>query len=194
MNSFLVRVKHLFIRPQEEWKAIHEERPTYGTLLCGYVALLAAIPPFAAVVERLTFGRNLEHALPIARVLTMNALWYCVIIANMVLTASVLTAVVFSKESRWLNPRALQLAIFSFTPLFVVTIPLLFPYMMWLLYPAVLYSVYLLYLGIRTLTNASIGKAVGFAVLSLLISGAVIGALDGAEYMLETFVAGKLHV
>ena len=192
MNRFLLRVKNILVRPREEWKVIQEERTTYRKLVNGYVAIIAMVPPLSAVAERLTFGRGIAGSSPLGQVLVLNALWYFMIIVNMVITSAVITAVVFSKEP-WFSLRGLQLASFSFTPLFLVGIPAILPRLNWLFYPSIVYSIYLLYLGIRTMTGAGQVKAVARAAVSFFAAVLIIGTLSGLEYVLESFLVTKVQ-
>ncbi len=191
MNSFLLRVKNILVRPQQEWKVIQEERTTYGKLIGGYVTIIAAVPPLSAVAERLIFGRGIAGSSPLGQVLVLNVLWYFMIIINMVITSAVITAVVASKEPWWFSLRGLQLASFSFTPLFLAGIPAIVPRLNWFFYPSIVYSIYLLYLGIRTMTGAAQGKAAARAAVSFFAAVLIVGALSGLEYMLESFLVSK---
>ena len=99
-----------------------------------------------------------------------------------------ITAVATSGEPRRLSLRGLRLASFSFTPLFLAAVPAIIPRLTWLFYPAIAYSLYLLYLGIRTMTGAAQGKAVARAVISFFTAVLIVGGLNGLEYMLESFL------
>ena len=193
MKSFLLRVKNILVQPREEWKVIQEERTAYGKLINGYVAIIAAVPPLSAVAARLLFGRGIAGSSPLGQVLALNVLWYFMIIINMVITSAVITAVVTSKEPWWFSLRGLQLASFSFTPLFLAAIPAIIPRLTWFFYPSIAYSLYLLYLGIRTMTGAGQGKAAARAALSFFAAVLIVGALNGLEYMLESFLVSKAH-
>jgi hypothetical protein len=191
MKGFLLRVKNILVRPQEEWKVIQEERTTYWQLIGGYVAVIAAVPPLSALAERLIFGRGIVGSSPLGHVLALNVLWYFMIIINMVITSAVITAVVTSKEPCWFSLQGLQLASFSFTPLFLAGVPAIIPRLNWFFYPSIVYSIYLLYLGIRTMTGAGRGKAVARAVVSFFAAALIVGALNGLEYMLESLLVAK---
>lgn len=192
---FLRRIKNLFVHPGDEWLTIKEENRTCRNLLLGYVAVLTAIPPVSAVLERVIINReavsNAVHS-PLRYVLAANAVWYFVILANMIITAAVINALVMPRDSGWMSARGLQLAGYSYTPLFLVGILIIIPRLAWLLYPAVLYSLYLLYLGIRTMTGVEKGKAAWRALASFLVAAVIVGALNTLEYMVESFVAGKV--
>ncbi|OGW42484.1 MAG: hypothetical protein A2010_00855 [Nitrospirae bacterium GWD2_57_9] len=195
MREILQRMKNILLRPRAEWELIKQEQTSLRKLFGGYGALMAAVPPVAALVERFLFNRgivsNAVHS-PFLYVITTNLLWYLVILANILITATIITVIVASKEPGWVSLRGLQLATYSYTPLFLVAMLAVIPRLGWLIYPAILYSLYLLYLGIRSITGAPQGKAAWDAVASFLVTGVVVGILNGLEYMLESFVASKV--
>jgi hypothetical protein len=190
MKDILLRIRNILLRPGEEWKVIKEEETTPRTMLAGYLAVIAVVPPAAAVLERVFLGGSVAGRQPVGYVITTNILWYLVIILNMVITAAVFTAI-FTPRERWLSPAGLKLT-YSFTPVFLVSALLLAPRMVWLLYVAILYSVYLLYLGVRSLTDVAPGKAALSAFGSFIAAALIIGLLNGLEYMLESFVMSKV--
>lgn len=188
MTGLLLRIRNILFRPQQEWHAIRDEAATYQQILFGYVAVLAAVPPSAAVLERLLFGAKVAGSQPLGYVLAANLLWYLVIILNMVITAVVFTAMIISSERRWTDLRGLKLAAYSFTPLFLVSGIVIVPRLNWLIYGAILYSIYLLTLGIVTMIQSGKGKSAWLAVASCLAAGVIVGFLNGLEYMLESYI------
>lgn len=195
MREVLLRIRNILVKPRDEWQIIKEEKISYGNLITGYCALISAVPPIAAVMERFIFNRGIvSNAVqsPFGYVIASNLLWYLVIMVNVIITGAVITALVIRKEPGWVSLPGLQLASYSYTPLFLVGILIIIPRLAWLIYPAILYSLYLLFLGIRTLTGLSQRKAVAYAVASFLVAGVIVGVLNGMEYMLESFIANKV--
>lgn len=195
MSGVPLRIRNLLVKPRDEWQVIKEERTTYGNLITGYCALISVIPPVAAVLERFIFNRGIvSNAVqsPFGYVIATNLLWYLVIMVNLIITGAVITAVVTPKDPGWTSLRGLQLASYSYTPLFLVGLLIIVPRLAWLIYPVILYSLYLLYLGIRTMTGLSLRKAAAYAVVSFLAAGLIVGTLNGMEYMFESFLANKV--
>ena len=193
MSGVLLRIRNILVKPRDEWQVIKEEKTTYGNLITGYCALISAIPPIAAVMERFIFNRGIvSNAVqsPFGYVMATNVLWYLVIMVNVIITGVIITAIVAKKEPGGLP--GLQLASYSYTPLFLVGILIIIPRLAWLIYPAILYSLYLLFLGIRTMTGLSQRKAAAYAAVSFLAAGLIVGTLNGMEYMLESFIANKV--
>jgi Yip1 domain len=189
---FLERVKNILVRPGSEWEVIREEKTSYTALVIGYLGIIAVLPPLSAILQRVVFGNGIAGKQPVMYVLATNVVWYLVILVNMLITAVVITAVSSRDEAGWIGLRGFKVAVYAFTPAFLVSILIIIPRMNWFIYPAVLYSLYLLYLGIRSQFGAARGKAVWYAVTSLGAAGLILGALNLFEYMLESFVTGKI--
>lgn len=193
--KFILRMKNMIIRPDNEWQTIKIEETSRAKVLAGYCAPLAAIPPVVVVADRFISGRNIVsnavHS-PFVYVLATNMVWYLVIILNMVITGMVITAVASRERSEWLGLRGLQLAVYSFTPLFLVSSLIVILKFNWLVYGAIVHSVYLLYLGIRTLYDAEKKKAAWDAAVSFTAAGVILGMLNMFEYMLESYIAGRV--
>ncbi|MGE5172635.1 MAG: Yip1 family protein [Betaproteobacteria bacterium] len=191
MNALLLRVKNILIRPRHEWQAIKDEPATYAGIIFRYVGFLAAVPPAAAVVGKVVFDRgivgNAVHN-PLSYVIAANILWYIMIIVNVLITGAVITAVAAAFGSAWSGLRGLKIAAYSFTPLFIVGVPIVIPRLGWLAYVAIAYSVYLVYLGINSLLEIKQGKAAWHAIASFLTAGAIVGTLNMFEYMLESYL------
>ncbi len=191
MTGVLLRIRNILLRPAREWQVIKEERTTPKEILLRHVAALAAVPPVCAVLDRILFGGRIAGSQPLGYVVTTNLVWYLVIIANIVITSVVFTAIIASSEHRRMEREGLQLAAYSFTPLFLVPVVMIAPRLSWMIYLTIVYSVYLLTLGIRALTTAGKGRAAWLAAVSVALVATIVGILNGLEYMLESFVLEK---
>ncbi len=195
LNAFLIRVKNILVHPRDEWQIIKEESSTSKKVIIGYVAAMAALPPVSAIAGRFIFDRGVvDNAVhnPLAYVIAANILWYIMIIVDVLITGAVVTAVAATVESAWIGLRGLKIAAYSFTPSFIVGVPIVIPRLGWLVYVAIAYSVYLVYLGINSLMEIRQGKAAWYAIVSFLTAGALVGMLNMFEYMLESYLARTL--
>jgi hypothetical protein len=195
MTALLKRVRDILLRPGAEWLVIKDEPATYGSVIAGYVAPLAAIPPAAAVLGRFVFDRNIPDsalALSLNYLLFTNLLWFGMNIISVMITGAVITAIMAATESRWSGVRGLQIAAYSFTPLFIAGFLASIPNMAWSLAPAVVYGVYILYRGTTALTTIQGMKAAWFTVVSFLAAAVIVGVMNMFEYMLETFVVRRV--
>ena len=195
MKALLGRVRNILLRPGVEWRVIKDEPASYPNVIVRYVAPLAAIPPAAAVLGRFVFDRNIPDSalsLSLNYLLFTNLLWFGMNIVSVMITGTVITAIMAATESRWRGVRGLQVAAYSFTPLFIAGFLASIPFMAWSLAPAVVYGVYILYQGTRALTTIQGTKAVWFTGVSFLAAAVIVGVMNMFEYMLESFVARRM--
>jgi hypothetical protein len=197
MRSLLDRVKNLLIRPAAEWQAIRNEPAAYITILVRTVLPLAAIPPLASIAGRILLDRSIpDSALSSSTsyVLVTNLVWYGMYVVNIVITGIVIAAVLGAADSRWSGIRGFTIAAYSFTPLSLAGLFAVIPSLGWTLYSAILYGIYLLYLGITLLADVPKTKAALYALSSFLGAAVIVGVMNLSEYMFESFVARKLFL
>jgi hypothetical protein len=192
MKAFLIRAKNILISPKNEWHAIKDEPATYKQVIAGYVAVLAAVPLAISAIEIIAFGSGVKHGdrfASIGSLFMRYALWYVMIVVDIVILGAIITAFVTPGGSQQDGRAGLKVAAYSATPLFMVGIVVSIPGMGWLAYGAVLYCVYLLYLGIRSLLDMEHRKAAWYAVASFMAAGVIIGVLNLFEYLFESYLA-----
>src|SRR5512134_2009597 len=96
MKALLRRARNILLRPGAEWLAVKDEPATYGGVITGYVAPLAAAPPAAAVVGRFVFDRNIPDSalsLSLNYLLFTNLLWFGMNIVSVMITGAVVAAI-----------------------------------------------------------------------------------------------------
>lgn len=195
MTALLRRVRNILLRPGAEWQIIRDEPATYGRVIAGYVAPLAAVPPAAAVAGRFVFDRNIPDSalsLSLNYLLFTNLLWFGMNIVSVMITGAVVTAITAAAESRWRGIRGLQVAAYSFTPLFIAGFLAAIPFMAWSLVPAVVYGVYILCRGTKALLAIQGVKAAWFAGVTFLAAAVIVGVMNMFEYMLESLIAKRM--
>jgi hypothetical protein len=195
MKGLLVRAHGLMVRPGDEWRIIKEEPAAYANIIVRYVGILAAIPPTAAIAGRFMFDKNIPDrvlSLSLNYLLVTNLLWYGMNIINVMITGAVIAAIMATTGDRWSGLRGLQIAAYSFTPLFVVSLLSMIPHMTWLAIIAILYGVFLLYLGIRTFAAMPGTRAAWYTAASFTVAAVIVGVMNLFEYMFESYVANRL--
>ncbi len=195
MKSLLLRVKNILIHPREEWRIVKEEPATYPGILFRYVCILAAVPPLAAVAGRFILDRNIQDnkvAFSLAYFLFTDLFWYCMYVANIMITGVIVAAIASTPATRLNNIQGLKIAAYSFTPLVIASPISLLPRTGWIFYVAIVYSLYLLYLGIISLAAAEKRQAVWFAAASFFSAGVIIGVMNMLEYFLESFIVDRI--
>lgn len=195
IKSLLNRVKNILIRPQHEWQLIKDEQNGYIDIIVRYVAILAAVPPAAAVLDRVIFDRNIPNSAlgsSITYLVLTNILWYCMYVLNVVIAGAIVTVVVLTSESGSNSVSGLKIAAYSFTPLFIAGSIAVIPGMGWIVEAGILYSFYLLYLGITNLGSIGKRQAVWYAAGSFLCAAVVVGVMNLFEYFFESLVVSKI--
>jgi hypothetical protein len=165
------RVKNILLTPKTEWPVIAGETATVSGLYSGYIAILAAIGPFALALRMglsgLGFGILLVSYL-IALLMTYAIAW-------------IIDAIAPSFGGEKNLERSLQLVAYSFTASWVAGIFHLLPVLGSLVALAgSLYSLYLFFLGAPVLRKCTPDKAVAFTVVIVLcaiITGGVLSYL-----------------
>jgi len=191
-KALLIRAKNILISPKSEWCAIKDETITYKQIIVGYVSVLAAVPLAISAIEAIALGSGVKHGnrLVSTGLLFLGyALWYVMIVVDIIILGAIINAFVTPGGSQQDGRAGLKIAAYSATPLFMVGIVISIPGMGWLVYGAVLYSVYLLYLGIRSLLDVEHSKAAWYAVASFMAAGVIVGVLNLFEYLFESYVA-----
>jgi hypothetical protein len=191
-KALLIRAKNILIRPKNEWYAIKDEMTTYKQIIVGYVAVLAAVPLATSVIETIALGSGAKHGdrfVSTGSLFMGYALWYVMIVVDIVILGAIINAFVTPSGSRRDGRVGLKVAAYSATPLFLVGIMVSIPRMGWLVYGALLYSVYLLYLGIRSLLGMERSKAAWYAVAAFMAAGVIVGVLNLFEYLFESYIA-----
>jgi hypothetical protein len=110
------------------------------------------------------------------------------------ITGAVITSIMVSAESRWRGVRGLQIAAYSFTPLFVAGFIAVIPHMTWCIHIAILYGMYILYHGMRALFAMRGMRAAVYAAASVTAAAVIVGVMNLFEYLLESFIMKKMLV
>ncbi len=197
MKALLNRVNNILLHPKTEWQVIRDEAATYPDIVLGYICILSVIPPAAAVAGRYLFDGNVPDSALFSsprHLMLSNALWYCMYIVNVMITGAVITSIMVSAESRWRGVRGLQSAAYSFTPLFIAGFIAVIPHMTWCIYIAVLYGMYILYLGMRALFVMRGMRAAVYSAASIVAAAVIVSVMNMFEYLLESFIMNKMFV
>ncbi len=197
MKALLSRVNNILLHPKTEWQVIRNESATYPGIVLGYISVLSVIPPAAAVAGRYLFDGNVPDSVLFSSpryLMLSNILWYCMYIMNVVITGVVVTSIMVSAESRWRGVRGLQIAAYSFTPLFIAGFIAVIPHMTWCVHIAVLYGMYILYLGMRALFDMRGMRAAAYAAASIAATAVIVSVMNIIEYVLESFIMNKMFV
>jgi len=197
MKALLSRVNNILLHPKTEWQVIRDETATYPGIVLRYISILSVIPPAASVAGRYIFDGNVSDSVLFSsprQLMLSSVLWYCMYIMNVMITGAVVTSIMAAAESRWRGVRGLQIAAYSFTPLFIAGFIAVIPHMTWCIHIAVLYGMYILYLGMRALFAMRGMRAAVHAAASIAAAAVIVGVMNLFEYLLESFIMKKMFV
>ena len=180
-NAIIKRVIAIITKPVDEWKVIKEEQMTVVDMYTKYAIILAAIPAVAGLIGNLAVGRSfMGHTIrmPFSNSFMWTIFTYILSLGGVYLMGLVidLLAPNFGAEKNFIA--SLKVALFSYTAAWVAGIFYLIPALSILAMVGGLYSLYLLYLGIKEVKSPPAEKAMGYFVTVIIVQ-IVIGFLIG---------------
>jgi hypothetical protein len=166
MHPLLARIRNIIADPRSEWPLIAAEPGDPFRLLVGYVAVLAAIPAIAGFIGSslvgvsVSVGRMHDPAfLGFLRAL-ISYLFSFVIVYLTALAIDVM-APLFDTRRNFTS--ALKLAVYSFTPVWLIGIVLMIPGLRFLSILG-LYAVRLIWTGLPPLMGTPRPKVLPYAI------------------------------
>ena len=185
MNAF-VRAKAILVDPAAAWRGIEKDIGDPAYLLSRYVAVLALIPALSGFV-----GATLIGVVPPSGVLRADLIdglfgaivsyaTSCAIVLLLGLIIDLLAPLFGGRRD---FEDAFKLAVYSFTPLWLVGIFLLLPGLRFLLLTGV-YGIYLFWLGAPRLTKVPEQQAANFTAVIVICACGLLYAAALAQRML----------
>ena len=169
--NLVERVKGLVLDPKVEWRAIDAEPHTIHDLYTRYVMILAAIPPLASFVGLCIVGSGPFGAtfrMGLAPGVAYAVLMYLLSLGWVYVLALVIHAFAPKFDGHGDFIDALKLAAFTPTPAWIGGIFGVIPALSIIGNLLALYSLYLLYLGLPTLTEPPEDKVLPYFCVVLL--------------------------
>ena len=161
--SLVDRVKNLLLSPKTEWQRIDGEAATVGGLFTGYAMILAALGPIASVIGGVLIGA------PMTYLIAMAVVTYVISLVMVFINSLIIDGFAPTFGGTKNNVQATKVAVYIGTPGWLAGIlgivPQLLPLMMLVGLAALVYGIYLLYLGLPILMRVSQDKAVGYIVV-----------------------------
>jgi len=169
------RVKGLVTDPKIEWRAIDAEQITVQDLFTKYVMVLAAIPPIANFVGLCIVGSGpfgSTHRMGLAAGVAYAALMYLLSLGWVYVLAIVIQFFSPKFEGHGEFIDALKVAAFTPTPAWLAGVFSIIPALSIIGNLIALYSLYLMYLGLPTLTEPPEEKEIPYfsvVVLTMIV-------------------------
>ncbi len=200
--SIVNRVQNILTKPAAEWEVIANEPATVGSLFTGYAAILAAIPAIMGIVFTglLGFGASSMGALG-AGLFSMNfvaataVVGYVIGLVLLYVMSLIVNAVSPSFNGKSDMVQATKLMTYASTPVWVAGLVSWIPIVGWLIgLAAIVYVVYLIYLGLSPVLGVPQDKVAGLTVVIVLlyiVLSVVVGGII-TTFLLSMFFGGAM--
>src|SRR5688500_18761514 len=187
------RVTKILTDPKAEWPVIAAEPMTTEKLYSSYIAPLAAIPVIAGFIGTSIIGVSLpfvgQFRVGIVRGIVHAFVTYVLSLVMVYVAALIVDKLAPTFQSTSNQVQALKLVAYSYTAIWVAGVLNVLPVLMPLGILAILYSIYLFYIGLPVMMKTPEPKAVPYMVVSgsVIIGLAIIVGIFAAAI---TGVAG----
>ncbi|HUQ28681.1 MAG TPA: Yip1 family protein [Usitatibacter sp.] len=177
------RVKALVLDPKLEWRAIDAEEHSVQDIFTGYAMPLAAIAPVASFIGLCIIGSGpfgATHRMGVGAGLGYAVLMYALELAWVYVLALVIHGFAPKFEGHGEFIDTLKVAAYTATPAWVGSIFALIPALSIIGNLIALYSLYLLYIGLPTLTEPPKEKEIPYfcvVVLAMIVLTVVFYAV-----------------
>jgi hypothetical protein len=171
MHPLLARIRNIIADPRSEWPLIATEPGDPMRLFVGYVAVLAAIPALCGFIGSSLIGVSvsvgrLHDPLLLGLLRALISYLFSFVIVYLTALAIDVMAPMFQTQRNFTN--ALKLAVYSFTPVWLIGVVLMVPGLRFLSILG-LYAIRLLWTGLPPLMGTPRPKVLSYA-------GAVVAA------------------
>lgn len=198
-NKMIARVKAILMTPKTEWPVIAAEPATVADLYKNYIVWLAAIPAICSFIKSSFIGQGafgIYYRTPVGAGLAAMVVGYLLTLALVYVVALIVDALAPTFSGQKSQIQALKAVAYSWTASWVAGIAVLIPWLGYLIMLAALvYGIYLLYLGLPVTMKSPTEKAGGYTavtiiiaivlgwIVALIVGGIVGGAMLGGAAM-----------
>lgn len=173
-DKLIARVKAILTTPKTEWPVIAAEPASVPDLYKNYIAIVAAIPVIATFVKGSLIGYGalgINYRTPIGTGIAAAIVGYALSLALTYVMALIVDALAPTFGGQKNPVQALKTVAYAWTASWVASIGQIIPWLGWLIAIAgMVYSVYLLYLGLPFTMKSPPEKAGGYTAVSIIIA------------------------
>lgn len=173
-NAIIKRVIAIITKPKDEWQVIKKENLTISDMFLKYAIYLAAIAAIAGFIGYAVIGVSVGFGtfrMPAGRALMWSIFQYIFSLGGVFLIAFIIDSLAPSFGAKKNMVDSTKVVVYSYTASWVAGIFFIIPSIAGILGALLsLYTLYLLYLGIETIKEAPKEKAMGYFVVSLLVT------------------------
>ena len=200
--SIVNRAMNIITKPKEEWLVIASEPATVGGLFTGYAAILAVLPVIGSIVFLGLLGLG-ASAMGGAAMMGMGlnfiavtaVVGYFLGLGLLWLVSFIVNAVTPSFNGKQDMVQATKLMVYAATPTWLAGIISGIPVIGILIgLAAMVYAIYLIYLGVKPVLGVPEDKVAGMTVVTVLvyiIASVVVGGIIAAT-VVTTMLGGGM--
>ena len=184
--ALIGRVQRLLLSPVTEWDAISSEPADVQKIYMNYVGPLVIAAALATALGLLLFGANagfMTIRMPFGTILTFLILNIVLTLVSVYISAYVINALAPQFGGTQDMGQAFKVAAYSPTATWVAGLVTILPQLAIVVWLGVLYSLYLLYLGLPKLMKPAADKTVPYTiavVVVMIVIYIVVGGIVGA--------------
>ena len=188
--ALIDRAKNMIVTPKTEWDVVAAEATPPKDLITGYVLPLAAVAAVAAFLSAVVVGTSVPLVGTIRQSVAggiVGAVLSLVMAVVMVFVMGfIIDALAPTFGGQKSMPQAMKVAAYAYTPVWVLSIIAIIPYLGVLISLAsMVLAIYLLYLGLPRVMRSPQDKAAGYTALVVIV-GIVVGFVIAAVIGLAT--------
>jgi hypothetical protein len=177
-NKIIARAKATLLTPRTEWPVIAAEPETVGHLYVNYVLIMAAIPAVALFLSSAVFGVSMPflgtYRIGVFSSLTTALTTYVLGLIGVYVVAFIVDTLAPTFNGQKDRVQALKTVAYAYTASWVAAVIGLIPGLTLLATLAgVIYSIYLLRLGLPHTMKCPDDKAVGYTAVTIIVAIAV---------------------
>ena len=190
------RAKNVLFSPASEWETIKSEAITTNELFTKYAIILAAIPAIAGLIGYSIFGISFglgRITLGFGTSIIWAILTYILSLVSIYVLGWIIDALAPSFGSSKDINASMKVAVFSYTAAWVGGIFHILPYLSFLAALISIYSLVLLYMGLKRVKTVPEDKMLGYFVVIIIVAivlyfiiGAIVAGVAFSGYMMSS--------
>jgi polyferredoxin len=165
--SLVDRAKNMILTPKTEWPVIDAEPATIGGIYRNYVVVLAAIGPIAMAIGLLLMGSGFFR-FPIGFIIGQAVLSYLLSLLGVYVLALIIEALAPTFGGTKDRLAAFKLAAYSMTAVWLAGIVLIVPLLGIVALVGLIYTLYLLWIGLPVMMKSPADKTAGYAISAIV--------------------------
>lgn len=171
--NIVERAKNILLKPKEEWEVIKNEETTVNALFTQYAVILAAIPAVAGFIGYSVFGVNFgfrTFRMPIGSSFGWAVLTYVLMLVGIYLIGFLIDTFAPTFGSTKNLTQSMKVAVYGYTASWVGGIFYIFPVLSFLVMLAGIYSLVLMYMGLKRVKDVPQEKMLGYFITVIVIT------------------------